>query len=110
MLHCLRPSILLSNVHRGPEIREKSPVQLVTMVLISPDCSLHTAVQDAVSKVQGLKLEFVNCHDEATQRVARKDVALVLSHLNPSSNVAGLTRLLGTIVATGQKVPVVILS
>ena len=85
-------------------------MQLVTTLLISQDCSLHAAVQDAVSRVQGLKLEFVGSHDEAAQRVARKDVALVLSHLNPTSNVAELTRLLGTIVATGQRVPVVVLS
>jgi len=73
------------------------------MVLISQDSSLHIAVRDAVSRIQGLKLEFVSSHEEAAQRVARKDVALVLSHLNPTSNVAELTRLLATVLATARR-------
>ena len=83
---------------------------LVTMVLISQDSSLQSAVQEVLSRVQGLKLEIVKNHDEAAERVAGKDVALVLSHLNPTSCVSGLKRLLGTIVASAQRLPVVVLS
>ncbi len=82
----------------------------VTMLLISQDSSLSGTVQEVLSRIQGLKFDFVKNHEEACERVAEKDVALILSHLNPSSNVAELTRLLGTIEATGQKIPVVVLS
>jgi DNA-binding NtrC family response regulator len=85
-------------------------VRPVTILLISQDSSLSSAVQGVLSRIQGLKLEFVENHEEASERVAEKQVALVLSHLNPNCNVAGLTRLIGTIVARGQKIPIVVLS
>ena len=82
----------------------------VTMLLISQDCSLSDTVQEVLSSIQGLTFDLVKNHEEACERVAEKDVALILSHLNPNSNVAELTRLLGTIKATGHKIPLVVLS
>jgi two-component system response regulator AtoC len=80
------------------------------MLLISQDRSLSGTVQEVLSRIQGLKFDLVKNHEEACERVAERDVVLILSHLNPGSNIAGLTRLLGTIKAIGQKIPVVVLS
>jgi DNA-binding NtrC family response regulator len=82
----------------------------MTILLITQDSSLSSIIQEVLSRIQGLRLETVKNHEEASERVLEKKVALVLSHLNPSSDLAGLTRLLGTVEATGQKIPTMVLS
>jgi two-component system response regulator HydG len=80
------------------------------MVLISKDPSLPETVREVVSHIQGMKLTQVAGYDEACQRIAGNEIALVLAHLDPEVSLAGLTRLLSTIKATGQCVPVLVLS
>ena len=93
-----------SLVHQGQKAPQAAPI-----LLISQDSSLSSTIQEVLSRIQGLKLETVKNHEEASERVAEKEVGLILSHLNPSSNVAGLTRLLGTVKATGQEIPTMVL-
>jgi DNA-binding NtrC family response regulator len=80
------------------------------MLLITEDSSLRSVVQEVISGIQGLSFDVVKDHEEATERVTGQSVGLVMSHLNATCNVAGLTRLLGAIAATAQKVPVLVLS
>jgi two-component system response regulator HydG len=80
------------------------------MVLISHDQSLPEVVEGVVGQIQGMTLAQAAGYDEACQKVTGKGVALVLIHLDPSGHVAGLTRLMSTIAATGQSVPVLVLS
>ena len=82
----------------------------MTVLLISQDTGFSSAVHKVLTKTQGLKLECVESHDQASERVADTQVALVLSHLHSDSDVAGLTRLIGTVVARGRKLPIVVLS
>jgi len=88
----------------------RTSVPAATMLLVSQDSGLPRVVQEVISGIQGLKFEFVKDHEEAAERVASRSVGLVMSHLTSTCNVAGLTRLLGTISATAQKVPVLVLS
>jgi two-component system response regulator HydG len=80
------------------------------MVLISQDSSLLGLVQGVVSSIPGIKPTRVADFEEACQRVVGKAATLILAHLDPTGCVAGLTRLLSTIAATGQNVPVLVLS
>jgi len=85
-------------------------VPSATMLLITEDSSLRSVVQEVISGIHGLKFDVVEDHEKATERVTGRSVGLVMSHLNATCNVAGLTRLLGTITASSQKVPVLVLS
>src|SRR5271165_3996776 len=80
------------------------------MVLISQDSTLASVVQEVVARTPGIRLERVQDHDEAYDRVASQGAALVLSHLTPAGPVAGLTRLLSTLEAGGRGIPVLVLS
>ncbi|MBV8127255.1 MAG: sigma-54-dependent Fis family transcriptional regulator [Planctomycetaceae bacterium] len=82
----------------------------VSMVLISQDSTLASVVQEVVARTPGIRLERVQDHDEAYDRVANHGAALILSHLTPAGPVAGLTRLLSTLEARGRGVPVLVLS
>ncbi|MGO9919238.1 MAG: sigma 54-interacting transcriptional regulator, partial [Isosphaeraceae bacterium] len=82
----------------------------MSMVLISQDSTLASVVQEVVARTPGIRLERVQDHDEACDRVASQGAALVLSHLTPAGPVAGLTRLLSTLEARGRGVPVLVLS
>lgn len=82
----------------------------VTALLVSQDTSLERLISELVSSIQALQLERTEGYDEACARVEDGGVALVLSHLGPQSPVAGLTRLLGVIVSSGQKIPAVVLT
>ena len=82
----------------------------VSMVLISQDSTLASVVQEVVARTPGIRLERVQDHDEACDRVASQGAALVLSHLTPAGPVAGLTRLLSTLEAGGRGIPVLVLS
>jgi len=80
------------------------------MVLISQDSTLASVVQEVVARTPGIRLERVQDHDEACDRVANQGAALFLFHLTPAGPVAGLTRLLSTLEARGQGIPVLVLS
>jgi len=80
------------------------------MVLISQDSTLASVVQEVVARTPGIRLERVQDHDEACDRVASQGAALVLSHLTPAEPVAGLTRLLSTLEARDRGIPVLVLS
>jgi DNA-binding NtrC family response regulator len=80
------------------------------MLLISRNHSLSEVVHGVVSHVQEMELSLVAGYDDACQRVAAKTAAIILVHLDPADNLAGLTRLLSTIKATSQNVPVLVLS
>ena len=54
----------------------------VSMVLISQDSTLASVVQEVVARTPGIRLERVQDHDEACDRVASRVLA-VLSHLTP---------------------------
>lgn len=82
----------------------------VTMVLISQDSTLAGVVQEVVVRTPGIRIERVQDHDEACDRVASQGAALILSHLTPAGPVAGLTRLLSTLEARGRGIPVLVLS
>jgi len=82
----------------------------VSMVLISQDSTLASVVQEVVARTPGIRLERVQDHDEACDRVANQGAALFLFHLTPAGPVAGLTRLLSTLEARGQGIPVLVLS
>ena len=82
----------------------------VSLVLISQDSTLASVVQEVVARTPGIRLERVQDHDEACDRVASQGAALVLSHLTPAGPVAGLTRLLSTLEAGGRGIPVLVLS
>jgi two-component system response regulator HydG len=79
------------------------------MVLISDDPSLPQVIRGLVADIQGMKVAHIEGYDEACQEVAAKKIALVLTHVDPAGSVAGLTRLLSMIAATGQRVPVLAL-
>src|SRR4051794_11180730 len=80
------------------------------MLLISQDSDLTEVVQSVLSRIHGLKLEVLKDHEEAVERVTRSNAALVLSHLSVNCHVGSLTRLLGTITATGKRIPMLVLS
>ena len=82
----------------------------VTMVLISQDSTLAGVVQEVIARTPGIRIERVQDHDEACDRVASQGAALILSHLSPAGPVAGLTRLLSTLEARGRGIPVLVLS
>jgi DNA-binding NtrC family response regulator len=85
-------------------------VSNVTILFIGQDSGLSDVVREVLAKIQGLKFESVKNHEEAVERVVREPVGLVLSHLNPGVDIGGLTRLLGAIAATGNRIPVLVLS
>ncbi len=80
------------------------------MVLISQDSSLDGVIGDLVSSIPAMRLERLECYEEACARVESGGVALVISHLGRRSPVAGLTRLLGVIITSGQKIPAIVLT
>jgi two-component system response regulator HydG len=80
------------------------------MMLVSADNALITLVRGAVASLKDLCLEVVSEFDEACSRVERPGIVLVLAHLNQDCGIAKLTRLLGTLGATVQKTPTVVLS
>ncbi len=82
----------------------------VMMVLISQDSSLEAVVSDLVASIPAIRLERVESCEEACARVENGGVALVISHLGRRSPVAGLTRLLGVIITSGQKIPAIVLT
>jgi two-component system response regulator HydG len=82
----------------------------VTMMVVSPDGGLPLMIQGIVSQVRGVRLETVPDYDAACVSLVAKKVAVVLCHLTTDCHVAGLTRLLGMLQATGQRVPVLVLS
>ena len=81
-----------------------------TMMLVSADNALITLVRGAVGTFKDMRLEVVSEFDEACSRVERPGVVLVLAHLSHDCGIAKLTRLLGTLGATVQKTPTVVLS
>ena len=82
----------------------------MTALLISQDPSLDGLIGELVSSIRHLRLERIEGYEEACVRVEGGGVALVLSHLDFRSPVAGLTRLLGVIITSGQKIPVLVLT
>ncbi len=81
-----------------------------TMMLVSSDNALIALVRGAVGTLKDICLEVVSEFDEACSRVERPGVVLVLAHLSHDCSVAKVTRLLGTLGATVQKTPTLILS
>jgi two-component system response regulator HydG len=80
------------------------------MMVVTHDAGLPLMIQGVLSQVRGIRLEAVPDHDAACDGLLDKRVAVVLCHLTTDGHVAGLTRLLGTLQATGQRVPVLVLS
>jgi DNA-binding NtrC family response regulator len=81
-----------------------------TMMLVSSDNALIASVRGAVSTLKDMTLEVVSGFDEACSRVERPGVVLVLAHLSHDCSVAKVTRLLGTLGATLQQTPTLVLS
>ncbi len=81
-----------------------------TMMLVSADNALISLVRGAVGTLKEMHLEVVSEFDEACSRIERPGVVLVLAHLSHDCSIAKLTRLLGTIGATVQKTPTLVLS
>ena len=81
-----------------------------TMMLVSADNALVTLVRGAVCTLKDMQLEVVSGFDEACSRVEQPGIVLVLAHLSHDCSIAKLTRLLGTLGATVQKTPTVVVS
>ena len=81
-----------------------------TMMLVSADQALIASVRGATNALKNVDLEVVPEFDEACERVERCGLVLVLAHLSQDCSIAKLTRLLGTLGATTQKVPTLVLS
>ena len=81
-----------------------------TMMLVSADQALIASVRGATNALKDINLEVVPGFDEACERVERCGLVLVLAHLSQDCSIAKLTRLLGTLGATTQKVPTLVLS
>jgi two-component system response regulator HydG len=80
------------------------------VLLISPDSSLSSMVEGLVSRIPSLKFERAADQDVASGPIDGRRYGLVLYHLDQHSHVAGLTRLIATLVATGRTIPVLVLS
>jgi DNA-binding NtrC family response regulator len=81
-----------------------------TIMVVSADQALIDAVRGAVKSLKDVDLEVVPDFDEACARVERSGLILVLAHLSHDCSVGKVTRLLGTIEATAQKLPTLVLS
>jgi DNA-binding NtrC family response regulator len=82
----------------------------VAMMVVSHDANLPLMIQGVVSQIRGMNLNVVQDHDAACDLVLGQRIALAVCHLTADCHVAGLTRLLSTLQALGQKVPVLVLS
>jgi DNA-binding NtrC family response regulator len=81
-----------------------------TMLLVSTDTALIGSIRTVMDPLKDIHMEVVSEFDEACAWVERRGLALVLAHLNHERSVANLTRLLGTIGATMQRIPTLVVS
>jgi DNA-binding NtrC family response regulator len=80
------------------------------VLMISPDSSLCSVVEGLVSRIPNLSFQHAVDQDIAGEPLDGRGYGLVVYHLDQHSHVAGLTRLLATLVATGRTIPVLVLS
>src|SRR5262249_1443905 len=80
------------------------------VLLISPDSSLSGVVEGLVSRIPNLRFERAADLGLVGEPIDGRRCGVVLYHLDQHSHVAGLTRLLATLVATGRTIPVLVLS
>jgi two-component system response regulator HydG len=81
-----------------------------TVLLICRDEILEQLICELVAPVPGLSLERVDDYKQASSHVEGRKLALILWHLGARSPVSGLTRLLGDIISSGQRIPVLVLT
>jgi two-component system response regulator HydG len=81
-----------------------------TILLICHDPGLGQLIPDLVSRIPGLRLEAADDYEQARSFIEGGELALILWHLGPCDPVSGLTRLLGDVITSGQKIPVLVLA
>ena len=79
-------------------------------LLVSQNVSLIAAARDAISSTRGFGLEVVPDIDAACNRTLAHDrVLVILVHLDGTTNVSGLTRILQAVALTGRPVATIVI-
>ena len=85
-------------------------MQTTTILYLGQDAAFPTTLRGMVARIHGCRLESVAGTDQATARLERGDVAMLVAHATDSSSRGKLAPFLGKCAKGEMRLPVVIVS